>query len=201
MWYCDLTVDVPNPTYGAFIRLALARYQPYAIKQVQLSRVVLADFAQLTPRSRCGGVSRSVLPANPPRDRIGRGGPAGPGPGDWPSSRNLRMLCAAQQDVNVRVQKRRTDFSGNLGWQDALPTEATVIVDWNAPFPTQPDLTQLDGSYPVPRGSRAGDFRLVIEEHEYFSANHTFDETVGRTVLHEQPSRSYTPRYSSSTTL
>ena len=34
-----------------------------------------------------------------------------------------------------------------------------------------------------------GNVRLVIEEHEYISANHTFDEVVGRRILHEQPSR------------
>ena len=48
-WYCDLTVETYRDDYSPFIRLALARYQPHALDDAKLSRVVLADFAQLTP--------------------------------------------------------------------------------------------------------------------------------------------------------
>src|SRR5262249_39916874 len=47
-WYCDLRVDV-GPSYLPFIKLALARYQPNSIAGVELSRVIQADFIQLTP--------------------------------------------------------------------------------------------------------------------------------------------------------
>ena len=52
LWYCDIEMDYGS-TYFPFVRLALARYQPKSIKwkegDVKLSRVVLADYAQLTP--------------------------------------------------------------------------------------------------------------------------------------------------------
>jgi hypothetical protein len=52
LWYCDIEMDYGD-SYFPFVRLALARYQPKSIQwnggDVKLSRVVLADFAQLAP--------------------------------------------------------------------------------------------------------------------------------------------------------
>ena len=53
LWFADLNIETGD-TYMPFVRLALARYQPHALVDAQISRVVLADFAQLTP-------DRSVL--------------------------------------------------------------------------------------------------------------------------------------------
>ena len=64
MWYCDLTVDVPNPTYGAFIRLALARYQPYALKAGEAFTRGARRFRAAHARSRGSCVSRSLRTAN-----------------------------------------------------------------------------------------------------------------------------------------
>jgi hypothetical protein len=48
-WFCDIDID-PGDSYYPFVRLALARYQPHSMDQnVKLSRVVLADFAQVGP--------------------------------------------------------------------------------------------------------------------------------------------------------
>jgi len=53
LWFCDIEID-PGVAYFPFVRLALARYQPHSADNAYLSRVVLADFAQLTPdRSAC----------------------------------------------------------------------------------------------------------------------------------------------------
>jgi hypothetical protein len=53
LWYCDIQVtdDAGNglSSYMPFIRLALARYQPYSVDDAHLSKVVLADYAQLAP--------------------------------------------------------------------------------------------------------------------------------------------------------
>ncbi|HUZ47355.1 MAG TPA: hypothetical protein VMW54_12035 [Terriglobia bacterium] len=48
LWYCDIEIDAGD-TYFPFIRLALVRYQPISVPNAHLSRVVLADLAQLTP--------------------------------------------------------------------------------------------------------------------------------------------------------
>ncbi len=51
-WFCDLSVN-PGNMYFPFIRLVLARYQPYSVRKdvedVCLSPVVTADFIQLMP--------------------------------------------------------------------------------------------------------------------------------------------------------
>jgi hypothetical protein len=53
LWYCDIQVtnDAGEAlsSYMPFIRLALARYQPYSVDDAHLSKVVLADYAQLAP--------------------------------------------------------------------------------------------------------------------------------------------------------
>jgi hypothetical protein len=45
LWYVD--VDIQAPTYFTFLRLGLARYQPYAEEGRSLSGLVGADFCQL----------------------------------------------------------------------------------------------------------------------------------------------------------
>jgi hypothetical protein len=51
-WYCDLAIE-PKAMYFPFVKLALARYQPYSVKKekedVCLSSVVLSTFIQLVP--------------------------------------------------------------------------------------------------------------------------------------------------------
>jgi hypothetical protein len=49
LWYCDIELD-PGATYMPFVRLALVRYQPNALPAAKISKVVLAEFAQVLPR-------------------------------------------------------------------------------------------------------------------------------------------------------
>jgi hypothetical protein len=50
LWFADLTIDLAEvAAYSPFVRLALVRYQPHALDDARISRVVLAGFAQLTP--------------------------------------------------------------------------------------------------------------------------------------------------------
>jgi hypothetical protein len=48
LWFSDIVIGAGD-SYYPFVRLALARYQPNAIEGVELSRVVMTDFAQLAP--------------------------------------------------------------------------------------------------------------------------------------------------------
>lgn len=57
LWYSDIVIDGVD-AYFPFIRLALARYQPYSVEHTHLSRVALADFIQLTP-DRFANLQRS----------------------------------------------------------------------------------------------------------------------------------------------
>jgi len=51
LWYCDIELD-PGRSYMPFVRLALVRYQPNALPKAKISKVVLAEFAQVLPRRR-----------------------------------------------------------------------------------------------------------------------------------------------------
>ncbi len=48
MWFADMRIN-PGAAYYPFIKLVLARFQPYSITGFELSPVVFADFAQLAP--------------------------------------------------------------------------------------------------------------------------------------------------------
>ncbi|HTO03813.1 MAG TPA: hypothetical protein VL069_08935, partial [Opitutus sp.] len=48
LWFSDIVVQA-GLSYFPFIRLALARFQPFSIADCHLSRVVLMDFVQLVP--------------------------------------------------------------------------------------------------------------------------------------------------------
>jgi hypothetical protein len=62
LWYGDIEMYA-GPSYFPFVRLALARYQPISLDKAHLSRVVLADVAQLAPRPHSRRGVRSPRPA------------------------------------------------------------------------------------------------------------------------------------------
>lgn len=188
MWYCDLTVNMPDQTYSPFIRLALARYQPYALKEVKLSRVVLADFVQLTP-DRSAVVTADPYAVRTLRVTVSGVAPQGPSPSLDVKQQPSEVVQRATQ-ITVRVEKRRADFGGDLGWEDAPRAIVAVNADWDAAWPQQPGLTHWVGRVHFAVDPDPGTFRLVIEEHEYISANHTLDNKLDSgEVVREQPRR------------
>lgn len=166
-----------------FIRLALVRYQPHALADVKISRVVLADFAQLTP-------DRSVLvtvhPDLPRQLRVVVSGVAPRGPravvkGTPP----LPQAAERPTQIRVRVQVNPDQIVSDLAWQDVGEPIASVAPVYDAPYPGQPDLEMWAGVVTFAPDRPPGRYRLLIEEHEYISANYTI--VNGRTV--EQPGR------------
>ena len=59
LWFCDIEMDAGWRTYMPFVRLALVRYQPHSIAGMKISRVTLAEFAQVLPR-RAATLQRST---------------------------------------------------------------------------------------------------------------------------------------------
>jgi hypothetical protein len=50
LWFSDIEIKtISASTYFPFVKLALVRYQPSSLKGLELSRVVQADFIQVTP--------------------------------------------------------------------------------------------------------------------------------------------------------
>jgi hypothetical protein len=53
LWFADISIGA-GESYFPFVKLALVRYQPASLPGIELSRVVQADFVQLTPNRSMG---------------------------------------------------------------------------------------------------------------------------------------------------
>jgi hypothetical protein len=166
LWYSDITFQ-STAAYTPFVRLALARYQPHSIEGVELSRVVLGDFAQIAP-NRSAFVS--VDPGNPRKARvvIGGLGPAGP----------------QASQVTVSVEQRDPSIGSDLGWKPAPPSALTVTED--VPAPDQPNAVLWSGSLVFAKTPPPGAFRVVVREFEVIAADGagTADPTTAQRLVY-----------------
>ncbi len=123
MWFCDLEIDAGS-SYTPFIRLGLARYQPWSIDGHHLSRVVVPDFVQLMPR-RAARVSRSL-----PRIHVSVRGPVG-----------LSSLALVPAEVSVDDLRRTRRVTATV---QTRPAGATDDLLWRAvgePLVLDPDVS------------------------------------------------------------
>ncbi len=183
LWFADLTINTYSETYLPFVRLALTRYQPHALADAKVSRVVLADFAQLTP-DRSATVTGD--PHHPRRLRVTVSGVAPRGPVPVVRAEPPPTVPVARPtQVTVRVQQRVPALQSDLAWRDAPAALAQVKADFDGPVAGQPDLTLWTGNVVFAAPPAAGEFRLLIEEREFISADYTLPE--GREA--KQPGR------------
>ena len=174
LWFADLTINLPTETYMPFVRLALVRYQPHALADAKVSRVVLADFAQLTP-DRSAMVTAD--PHHPRTVRVVVSGVAPRGPTAVIQARPMPEHTSPRPTrIRVRVQRHDMAIESNLAWTDVAPTVAKVITERDGPIAGDADLALWAGSVRFANKPAAGEFRLVIEEHEFISANYTTSE-------------------------
>jgi len=142
LWYCDIEMDT-GEAYFPFVRLALARYQPQSLPGAHLSRVVLADFAQLLPDR---SASVTFDPIDPTVLQLAVNGLTYDGPG------------ASFVTATVQTQP---PGGGDLAW---VPL-AQIPLDPHA-FGGPDTLWTAQITLPAARGSRP--FRLLIQEFEIF---------------------------------
>ena len=143
LWYCDIEMDM-GEAYFPFVRLALARYQSQSVADAHLSRVVLADFAQLLPDR---SASLTFDPIDPTSLQLAVNGLTYAGPG------------AAVMTATVQTQPLG---AGDLAW---VPVSAVALTPHV--FGGPDTLWTAAITLPAPRGSRP--FRLLIEEFEVFT--------------------------------
>ena len=181
-WFADLTVDVVTRTYMSFIRLVLVRYQPFALPDAKLSAPVLADYIQLTPQ-------RSALltadPYHPRRLRLVVSGPAPAGLKPINTSRQQPSEPVnAPTRVEVSLQRRVSGLQSDLAWQDA-PASYAEITSTKPPE----ELLRWSGEINFTSMPAPGEYRLVIREYEYISANYVITSGRGRAARREHPGR------------
>jgi hypothetical protein len=131
--------------------LALARYQSHAITGVELSPVVLADFAQLTP-------NRSAVllidPTTPQNARLFVGGLAPEGP---------RLST-----IEVSIETRWAGVESDAGWVPASGADVTVT-----PFDpgAEPGAVLWAGAIQFKQSPPPDKFRVVVLEYEHVQAD------------------------------
>jgi len=123
LWYSDIQIDL-GAAYRPFVRLALARFQPYSLDGCHLSTIALLDSAQLSPTRTLQvfgvGPLRTVTLSGPMYSGGLTGVPRPPliGP-NAPAELRKGPL------IQVSVQERDAayiplDDSENIGWEDIV---------------------------------------------------------------------------------
>jgi hypothetical protein len=148
LWYADIEMD-PGNVYFPFVRLALARYQPYSVKNTHLSATTLTDFIQLLPdrtatvefQKRAGAAVLEVTV-------YGIRGDA------------HNVVFDLDNVFEAGLEKARTNISDNLLKWEPLPGSLVKIKP-------KSDLP-VTLSVPVPGDLNVGEYRLVIKEYETF---------------------------------
>jgi hypothetical protein len=160
LWFADLTIETPDATYSPFVRLALVRYQPNALLDSKLSRVVLADFAQLTP-DRAATVTCD--PYHPRRFRVAVSGVAPQGP--------ALGANGGPTSVGVRVQQRDPNIRSDLAWSDVPDGVVDIATAAQGPSSVDPNLELWAGTVIFTDPPEIGRYRLLIEERERISGD------------------------------
>jgi hypothetical protein len=173
-WFADINVDFYSQAYTPFIRLALARYQPCALPDSKLSAAVLADYAQLTPERA------AVVTADPYHPRLLRltvSGPAPTGPAPTIVGPQPTNPVTVPTQVEVTLQQRNPAIQSDLGWQDAPAATAAITL---LTFADPTGLVRWTGTVQFASLPAAGQYRLLVREYEYLSANYTNLASSGR---------------------
>lgn len=122
LWYCDIELE-PGYGYMPFVRLALVRFQPHALPEACISKVVLAEFAQLLPRRRArlqrqgDALSLSLwgrVPAHGPMQ-----GPRESAYANISFSGPFVPQDSGRNRAELVLQWRDPDIDSDLAWQDA----------------------------------------------------------------------------------
>jgi hypothetical protein len=128
LWYCDIELN-PGASYMPFVRLALVRYQPNALLDSKVSKVVLAEFAQVLP------LRRAVFQRKARSLSIDLSGTAPHyGPMKYTVDSPYKNLSldngpkeSGRNRVELVLQTRNPDIDSDLAWKDAKILGSAVV--------------------------------------------------------------------------
>ncbi|MBZ4318980.1 hypothetical protein [Streptomyces huiliensis] len=163
LWTCDIDVDLGAAAgataYFPYLRLALARYQPYSVDPLHLSKVVTADFLQLLPdrtiaaTMTAAGAIRLELSGPVALNALGKRVGTG------------QAAMAASRRVLATVERRAVG-SGDLDWAGTGTVLELTCVPKGSTFVWSGDLVP-----PAPQLIPLSEYRLVVEEHEVYATD------------------------------
>jgi len=143
LWFADIDVDAEGG-YWPFIRLALARFQPSSIPNAHLSRVVLADFAQISPE-RVASIT------------------------DLTGNRYRVAISGAVAATASDIQPPKREYAARIEQRPIAEPDEGEVATWT-PVGSVELIQQREGYAGefVTRGDASMRYRLVIEEREQF---------------------------------
>ncbi|MGA4837841.1 hypothetical protein [Streptomyces sp. G45] len=160
LWYVDVDLDFgagTAPAYFPYLRLALARYQPYAVDPLHLSKVERAEFAQVLPErtltGRRVGDQLTVRMAGPaPYNEIGELSGTG------------AAAAGASRRVVVALQSRGSVGEDDMDWKPlGAPVELACRAEGGGFVWT--------GGLTAPTGQVLSLYRLLVQEYELYRAD------------------------------
>jgi hypothetical protein len=173
LWYCDVEIHA-GPSYTPFVRLALCRYQRRSIASLELSQVVVCDYAQLHPK-------RTVTVIREPDDPDlvnlavrGRTYEGAKGPDDFDPHHDWRG-----SEVEVTIERRTgEELDDELAWEPADDPTIEILPDGG--FDPSAELApgeerafepklRWSGRVRLPAERAAGEFRIVVREFERYA--------------------------------
>jgi len=163
LWYCDIEFD-PLKAYMPFVRLALVRYQPNALRGAKISKVVLTDFAQVLPNRRATVKVKG--------DKI-TAALYGPTPFSGPMVSNDELPSddikkyGGRNRVELVLQKRDKSLNSDLDWEDTKVLAAQVV-DPPAMVPNELPFWQAVVPYDRAKEDKNKSYRLMLREFERF---------------------------------
>jgi len=139
LWYVDITLG-PTSAYYTFVRFGLCRYQPHSLSNVELSRVVRTEFAQLLADrtatlsyasdhiditlhgpSALSKLGKALNGNNPQFAQIGpTPGDIGTLPDDPPvvvPTLTSNPAAGSAHKIVARIEWRSVGAQGDLGWE------------------------------------------------------------------------------------
>ena len=155
LWYCDIEIDA-GASYFPMVRLALARFQPNSVPNAHLSRVVLADFVQLT-------ANRTASLARPSKQsdtlNVAVSGLS------YSSLKGVAGSSVVEVSLEARRANTEPDKQAELAWEQ-VPGSTQALTPSAGPSGTTIWTGQI--ALPKPMGDR---FRVVIQEFEKFGTD------------------------------
>jgi hypothetical protein len=158
LWFCDIEIDAGN-SYYPFVRMGLARFQPNSIPDAHLSRVVLADFAQLTPDR-----TAAVTYATPNSLQVMVAGFGYKTSSIELEIPNLNVFASQKLHGNPMTISLEAQMIGtDLGWVPVPNSEVSML-----PQDGPNGSTVWKGGMELPADRGSVKLRLVIREYEVF---------------------------------
>ncbi len=171
LWYCDIEVDA-GPAYYPFIRLALARYQPASRDGAHLSRIVLADFAQVAPER----VAAVVFQSNRTKFRVAVSGTLGVNTKAVDAT-DLYKSIGQSRRFYASIQRAEGPIDEPTSWTPFDDNVYELKPQWSKEYKEKmvwvseqidvPGSSGPSGPDTITSGEKSGPYRVVVREYEY----------------------------------